>query len=899
MTSSVLYLMWLIFQPSRWAQTVQRMAPALSADFCLADLDWHHSQQRPVRALLLRSLLIPVIPVMSLSLILWGVGIASNLSVIGALVGWCIGLLFAAVVNVATGLVIGFMNSLLLAVWWGVPDVHMFDMVIGTRLSFLFGLTTCLAIHVVHTLTHRTAATSLRMSAKELIISVAVSIAVFLVVLVTVLGTLIGRENYQIPGYTIGLVIALTPAVLLSLAIGWKTFSFIRGFVGGGLLFGILFALYQGLGQEFGQDIGGATLLVAIMFIAIMCYHIPFLLIFAVVMRAVGPWLGIMAASIGGLLVYPLIKQVVGYFDLLFNLSLASGWILLGMTMHWWRPMLCYPLELLWNSLLFRLDLRRSQGGATDTSYIVNHAVFWDELQWLPLWELDTHLVLAVEQNEEMGYAAMNHVSNTAQRWAAQAAQIELDARTLEQCATVQAMSTIHREHSAGLLLGPASALLRTFHKISEDIGAGLSQVGLYNQRLVLSAVENDLNGLLRELTRGDESYAVRFRPVAARWRDAVAQAVEQLDRLFEERQEILNPYVVGVPLTKHQDIFVGREDISRRIETILRNQHHPPILLYGQRRMGKTSLLYNLRWMLPHRILPVFVDLQGPAGLAENHASFLYNLIKGITISAHQQEMMIEPLPYASLESHPFTVFDDWLDMLEATMTAHDREMILLALDEFEALDAAFVRKRLDAEMILGALRHIIQHRARFKLLLAGSHTLDEFTRWSGYLINAQIVHLSYLSPRATAQLIKQPIKDFNLRYTEEAVQHAMWLTHGHPYLTQLLCSEIIMRKNGQPVELRRLATKEDVEDAAREVLIRGHQFFADIAYHQIPQDARSILSQFSATPTGESVYFPPEFPPTDKMMLRELIHRDLIERSGTGYRFQVELIRRWFAEQ
>ena len=77
---------------------------------------------------------------------------------------------------------------------------------------------------------------------------------------------------------------------------------------------------------------------------------------------------------------------------------------------------------------------------------------------------------------------------------------------------------------AAGDLAGPASALLRSFSRISQDVAAALRQESAYNQRLALSAVEDRLDGLLRELTRSNEPYADRFRPIAANWRHIIGE---------------------------------------------------------------------------------------------------------------------------------------------------------------------------------------------------------------------------------------------------------------------------------------------------------------------------------------------------------------------------------------
>lgn len=63
-----------------------------------------------------------------------------------------------------------------------------------------------------------------------------------------------------------------------------------------------------------------------------------------------------------------------------------------------------------------------------------------------------------------------------------------------------------------------------------------------------------------------------------------------------------------------------GRSDIVARIEQLLLDRRRPPLLLYGQRRVGRTSLLRNLGRLLPRTIAPLFVDGQRVA-LAGDYA--------------------------------------------------------------------------------------------------------------------------------------------------------------------------------------------------------------------------------------------------------------------------------------
>jgi hypothetical protein len=218
--------------------------------------------------------------------------------------------------------------------------------------------------------------------------------------------------------------------------------------------------------------------------------------------------------------------------------------------------------------------------------------------------------------------------------------------------------------------------------------------------------------------------------------------------------------------------------------------------------------------------------------------------------------------------------------------------------LDEFEALDEAIRKGRFDEEDVLGMLRHLIQHRPRFKVMLAGSHTIEEFQRWASYLINVQVVHISYLKEPEARQLIERPVTDFTLHYEPDAVDRALQITRCHPCFIQLLCGEIVNLKNEQDPSIHRLANLADVEAAIPAALSVGSFFFADIQNNQVDKAGLAIL-RFLATEGEAGIVsrkailqqFADECQALDLLMQRELI-----EQVGDGYRFQVELIRRWF---
>src|SRR4026207_987845 len=102
-------------------------------------------------------------------------------------------------------------------------------------------------------------------------------------------------------------------------------------------------------------------------------------------------------------------------------------------------------------------------------------------------------------------------------------------------------------------------------------------------------------------------------------------------------RMRPVNPYIVGNPI-KDQSVFFGRQDIFRDVLQVLRQPGSNAIVLYGQRRIGKTSVLLQLEKQLRQEgeFTPVYFDLQDKA--AKSLSEVLYELAQHISrVTEHQ----------------------------------------------------------------------------------------------------------------------------------------------------------------------------------------------------------------------------------------------------------------------
>ena len=904
-------LFWLLFHPSAWRNHIASIDPNLAANFTLGDLNKNQWHNPSLRRLLGQGLILwPLF----MGLIVWLTGVAEASYTRAGPRGVVAAILFAIAINLILSLAGGLMVSVPMGIVSGVTGSLAYSLASlwpadpsrTVALVIAMGLALGIAGSVAYDISNRDINRRTAYSARRRVAGLTLGMLIGLIGPLVVISFAIQATGSELisllfADVVVGGVqgISLLPSIILGVISG------IALSIAAGrripLLYGILLGLVFGLAYGPARLIGfylmpqlagvGNVALLAILFA--FCY--------GVTERLAGSQIGIVAGVVGGGTGF--IIGVIGNAPWWPLLPSGILCLVVGLTLPWWRPILFYPFATFWNLILYRLDERRSRHLP---SFFRWHSVFWDEYQRLPLAGLDDYLLLELKQNPIKGQATLDYLITTPQRWAAQAAQIELDAYSLEACTDVESVGQAHHTITTGDLTGPASALLRSFSRLSQDTAAGLQQGSIYNQRLALSTVEERLDSLLRELTRSSEPYAERFRAVARHWRRLVADHIADLIEMVEIRQEIDNPYIIGVPLTEQQEIFVGRTGISARIEQLLRDKRRPPLFLYGQRRMGKTSLLNNLGRLLPTTVVPLFVDLQG-ASRASDQAGLLYNIARDMGKSAAQRRGLNLPeLRHETLATDPFTCFETWLDDIEQVLEDQGGATALLALDEFETLDNALCKGRYDAADVMGTLRHLIQHRPRFKVLLAGSHALEEFQRWASYLINVQVIAISYLSKEETLRLVEKPVEGFMLRYEKEAARRVWNLTRGHPFLIQLLCAEIVALKNEQPPEQRRLATLADVEIAVPASLTSGSFFFADIQRNQTNADGLIILQTLAIEGetqplTHEALSHNPNLSGISDFdtALSHLLQRELIEATEQGYRIQVELIRRWFARE
>jgi AAA+ ATPase superfamily predicted ATPase len=359
--------------------------------------------------------------------------------------------------------------------------------------------------------------------------------------------------------------------------------------------------------------------------------------------------------------------------------------------------------------------------------------------------------------------------------------------------------------------------------------------------------------------------------------------------------ERIPNVYVAGMPLDEKSAVFKGRRDIIRILERELaaEGMQRPALLLFGARRSGKTSVLRQFPDALGPQVIPVRVDLQGLA-LTNSLPTFFEKLSDeiGKAILALRRIRVAE-ISRRELEADPYIVFADWMKTVEETIEDH---WLLLSLDEYEYIEKMTEAGRAD-ERIYQLLRSLLQNYPHITLLFSGTHTFEELNPvWSHHLINVHTIRIGDLEERDARELIEKPIDPFPLKYETGAVERILSVVGGQPYLLQVTCRELVNALNDKGQLLARVA---DVNQALDAALVSGAAYFKEVWMGPESSESRRKVLAAIARKRGAPVSERNLLKAGKPQDLKVLADHDVIEKMIGGYRFKVELVRRWIEKQ
>lgn len=282
-------------------------------------------------------------------------------------------------------------------------------------------------------------------------------------------------------------------------------------------------------------------------------------------------------------------------------------------------------------------------------------------------------------------------------------------------------------------------------------------------------------------------------------WQDVLFLADRKTRSMIstESVESVINPFIAGNPV--RGQLFVGREEIFRRLEElwgIRTRREASSVVLYGHRRMGKTSILQNLNLYFSNTSTFVAQFTMQRAGRMKDTGELLYYLSLAIFDALQESGIEIFKEPEeAAFHQDGYRAFNQFLRQVKPLINQH---RVILTIDEFELIEIGIAEGRLDAELLV-FLRGVIQSEPWLILALAGLHTLQEMASnyWNPLFASITPLRVSFLNEDDAGQLLINPTDDFPLRFESSTVNHIFNLVKGQPFLTQLIGQSLVSRYN------------------------------------------------------------------------------------------------------
>lgn len=360
----------------------------------------------------------------------------------------------------------------------------------------------------------------------------------------------------------------------------------------------------------------------------------------------------------------------------------------------------------------------------------------------------------------------------------------------------------------------------------------------------------------------------------------------------------VSNPYIIGIPI-RQKDKFYGRRGIFYFIETQLR-QNSKIILLQGQRRIGKTSVLEQISNFVDLKDF-VFIKLS----LEDKNSTNLEYLFEELAIEIKDyitDNLEIEENSISCYNSSEFPDTLHWFEQrfLPELYETLDGKNVVLMLDEFDRLDN--VNQHPENRFYKYFKQIVDRNKKLFILPVIGKPVKDLSEDFQDSFRQATLQKIGLLDDSDAKELIINPTK--KLRYQDAAIETILKLSANHPYFTQALCFTLF---NNAKARDRWEVTPQDVESIVEEAitpcnlglssLLNSLPIYEKVVFLAVAksQDIDSqkeellILEDYGVSVTDAL-----------KKALEKLEEWDFLEKQNSSsrqdfYQLKAEFVRRW----
>ncbi|HLO33340.1 MAG TPA: ATP-binding protein [Anaerolineales bacterium] len=389
-----------------------------------------------------------------------------------------------------------------------------------------------------------------------------------------------------------------------------------------------------------------------------------------------------------------------------------------------------------------------------------------------------------------------------------------------------------------------------------------------------------------------------------------VVGAMESNDSLHK----LTNPFQADREVDDEK-MFVGRNSLLEEVSAYAINQPSGSLLmLHGQRRVGKSSLLLFLEKnidmrSIEKRILGVKISWINYTKHKAHH--LWYAIANEIKYKLRNQFGQDLALPNEALFKESYTVaFNAVLDELRH---ANINRLVLL-WDEFDGIVNLIDQSEYEYDRLFFEYLRGLSKRKNFTLVLTGGELMPIlFERWGEVFNHDRTWRIAYLSPNdgSVEKLIRNDYVSEIVSFSDEAVNFIKYSSACNPFFIQMICRDLVDNaKNNNSPHVCKLDVEEIVERLVKrnlEIKYVKHLYTPRLEPDPLDLAVIGVVAE-AENENKKSKYVDrykilSKFPnrSEDKAInkLGELVRREILDQNPSNkneYRVKLPIFRDWF---
>ena len=332
---------------------------------------------------------------------------------------------------------------------------------------------------------------------------------------------------------------------------------------------------------------------------------------------------------------------------------------------------------------------------------------------------------------------------------------------------------------------------------------------------------------------------------------------------------------------------------------------------IYGLRKIGKTSIVYQLRDEQLRHDAVAYVDLQASLSLSTRNCDALYwEIERALQVRLHSTNARLAHLlrlgkeeRFSNLSGNSsevrVTFAEDlrtFLDAIAADQAGDIRRVVIL-LDELERIlpvaDQPGISGYLEFFGLLRGLAQTERYRGMLScVVVAANAAISERGYWEGRENPVFALYKPFFIPPLPEDecdaMIRNLGKGMSVYWRREATSAVFSETNGHPFLTRILCSYIARHQNQRPLHVTQRMVQKHIPSFLRDQSSMMEQITELVKTH-FPEEAHALHQiVLGKRPSGVS-----------DESLRHLLGYHLIAGENGSYRVTLKLLHRWLRKR